>query len=230
MGKSVTLATVLAALSSQISMAAPPAYEADYQGAYYGIGIVATRSFSCEQTDAETICELRSKAEAALGTIEETSRFALESDSPIAIEYNYQQSFLFSNRSRTLRFDRTDAVAHYSDRKGDKDIALDRPYFDTLNYQFALGQAAAQGVNLIDLPVLRRGKPADWQFQLVEETNLIVNDQNYQARHYQRVTDDSDKAVDIWLSPELNGLLLKLVYTEDGKSHSLELTDYRPSE
>lgn len=230
MGKSVTLATCVAVFSSHLAMAAPPAYEADYQGAYYGIGISATRSFSCEQTPTETVCELRSKAEAALGTIEESSQFALVSDSAIAIEYHYQQSFLFSNRTRSLRFDRADAVAHYSDRKGDKDIALDQPYFDTLNYQFALGQAAAQGIDLIDLPVLRRGKPADWQFQLVEDTQLTVNGRNYPARHYQRVTDDSDKAVDIWLSPEHNGLLLKLVYTEDGKSHSLELTDYRPSE
>jgi len=226
MGKRLALTFLLTITANSHSGAEPSPYVAVYQGAYYGISIEATRTFSCTNESSVTTCDLRSKAEAALGTIEEHSRFTLYENTPTSLEYNYNQAFMFSSRERSIQFDHAAGIGYYNDRNGAKEIPLEHDYFDTLNYQFALGQAAVRGDTLIDLPVLRRGKPADWTFSLVSEESVNIGEDTYQSRHYERLTDESDKAVDIWLSPEHNGLLLKLVYTEDGKSHTLNLVEY----
>ncbi|WP_298636067.1 DUF3108 domain-containing protein [uncultured Umboniibacter sp.] len=212
-----------------INAAVPQSYEATYTGRYSGLDITATRRFSCELDEAATStrsCKLSTILEAALGTISEESLFHLEDGTITAHSYHYDQRFFLSKRSRSIDFT-TPGTVLYEDRHGVNNIPIDEPYLDNLSYQYALSAASINGDEVVEIPIIRRGKSDLLRFVREGTSEQQINDETITTVLFVQRREDKDKTIEVWLAPSLAGVMTGIRYTEDGSSYSLNLSSLK---
>jgi len=192
-------------------------YVAHYEGSFQGMDVTATRTFSC----LEQKCQLKNEITALLGSISETSVLTPSEQGYKSVEYEYKQKILLNTRTRSISF--ANGVAHYSDRKGDKELSLSHPTYDSLNYQLLLSEAATKATPLVEFNAIRRGKVVPMTFKLVGKETVDINGEAITAMHYTQLRKNKSRHTDIWLAPELAGALVKLVFSEDDDSSELYL-------
>jgi len=218
-----TIAGILVGLAlNTLSMAqdADGNYVAHYEGEYKGMDVTAVRTFSC----ADNQCQLKNEITALLGNISETSTLTPSEDGYKSLDYEYQQKILLNTRTRSITF--ADNIAHYSDRNGDRELPLEHPTYDSLNYQLLLSKAATQGVELVEFHAIRRGKIVPMKFKLIASETIELNGKSIATMHYSQLRKNKSRHTDIWLAPELNGALVKLVFSEDDSTSQLHLRQF----
>jgi hypothetical protein len=232
LGKRVTQSTKLLLLSALLlctpwSIAATTQpYEATYEGRYSGLDITATRRFSCELEESVKpiqSCALSTVLEAVIGTISEESLFKVEGQAITARSYHYDQRFFLSERSRSIDFTHAGKIV-YEDRHGAKSISIDQPYLDNLSYQYALSLAAINGDEVVEIPIIRRGKSDLLRFVREGTVEQQVNGETISTVLFVQRREDKDKTIEVWLAPALAGVMTGIRYTEDGSSYSLNLS------
>ena len=217
-------------LCTPVSIAATTQpYEATYEGRYSGLEITATRRFSCEpdaSTTATQRCALSTVLEAALGTISEESLFNIDDDKIAAHSYRYDQRFFLSKRSRSIDFTSVGTVL-YEDRHGTKNITVEEPYLDNLSYQYALSLASINGDEVVEIPIIRRGKSDLLRFVREGTSEQQINGESITTVLFVQRREDKDKTIEVWLAPSLAGVMTGIRYTEDDSSYSLNLSSLK---
>lgn len=212
----------------QLVQAAPPrTFSASYNASYEGISANAERSLSFEESTGQY--SLASKVEltlfgSSLTRIDERSDFLWVDEKPLPQHYEFVQSG-FGARSRTVDFDHENMVADFSinDKRGT--LMLEGPAFDDLSGYLVAKEQLTQGAIDVRFNVVDRGEIREHHYKIVNRVMLETPIGKIRAVHLERVRgEDSARKTEIWLAPDHDYLLLKLLQTEpDGSAIELSI-------
>jgi hypothetical protein len=227
--KSFTPLLLLALLAtSLVANAAPPRpFATTYNATYEGISAAAERSLvydaaSGQYTLASTV-DLTLFG-SSLTRIEERSEFLWVREQPLPQHYQFVQSG-FGARARTVDFDHASKSAAFTVNDKSGTLMLDGPAFDDLSGYLAAKEQLAKGALEVRFNVVDRGEVREHHYKVVNRVVLDTPFGKINTVHIERVRgEDSARKTEIWLAPDHDYLLLKLLQTEpDGSVVSLNI-------
>ncbi len=225
--KPLLLLLALSLTQSNVLAAELQPFLLTYKASYGNMEATAMRSLS--QPVGSGNWEMKSKVEvkllgATLTGIEETSSFGWQHELPVSVSYNYEQKGL-GKRQRKLEFAAAGQSANYTN--GDKSgvITLTPPAFDSLNSTLVLRNHLLAGETDISFAVADKTEASIQHYHVAGKENIVTPAGTFNSVHIQRVRDnDSKRTTDLWLAPEHDYVLVKLLQTEpDGNIISLQL-------
>jgi hypothetical protein len=208
--------------------AAPPRpFVTSYDASYEGISADAERSLVHDAATDQYI--LSSTVEltlfgSSLTRIDERSDFLWVDEKPLPQHYQFIQSG-FGARTRSVDFDHAKMAAHFSVNENEGTLTLDGPAFDDLSGYLVAKEQLAQGKKEVRFNVVDKGEIREHHYKVVDNQTLTTPIGRIEAVHIERVRgEDSARKTDIWLAPDHDYLLLKLVQTEpDGSTIELSI-------
>ncbi|HEY0960969.1 MAG TPA: DUF3108 domain-containing protein [Pseudomonadales bacterium] len=212
----------------QPAHAAPPrTFSATYNASYEGISAGAQRSLTFdEDTNQYT---LASTVEltlfgSSLTRIDERSDFLWVEEQPLPQHYEFVQTG-FGARKRTIDFDHAKGIAKFTINDDRGELMLDGPAFDELSGYLVAKEQLTQGKAEARFDVVDRGEIREHHYRIVNRVMLQTPLGRIKAVHLERIRgEDSARKTEIWLAPDHDYLLLKLVQTEpDGDTIELAI-------
>lgn len=210
--------------------ASPPwPYAATYEARYGGFKANAERSLSNTEDGGirmQTTLELKLLGQ-TISRIREDSSLVIDSASgefrPLA--YTFEQTGLGS-RSRSVTFDWDNATATTITGRQENTIPLEGAAMDNLSGYLALRDQLLAGRRDVSFLGIDKGKLEEFHYRVIGEESVDTSAGRFQALKLERVRDDaSHRTTEIWLAPNWDYLLIKLVQKEPGSNTiSLELT------
>lgn len=222
------LLTCAALLFAQLAQAAPPrTFSASYNATYEGISADAQRSLAFDaRTGGYT---LTSTVEltlfgSSLTRIDERSEFLWVDEKPLPQHYEFVQTG-FGARKRTVDFDHANMVADFTINEERGKLMLEGPAFDDLSGYLVAKEQLARGAVDVRFNVVDRGEIREHHYKIVNRVMLETPVGKIRAVHLERIRgEDSARKTEIWLAPDHDYLLLKLVQTEpDGSTIELSI-------
>lgn len=218
----------LGLLLAMQALAAPPrTFSANYNASYEGISASATRSLVLDTATGKY--SLHSTVEltlfgSSLTKIDERSDFLWVDEKPLPQHYEFIQTG-FGARSRTVDFDHINMIADFTINENKGELMLDGPAFDDLSGYLVAKEQLAQGATEVRFNVVDRGEIREHYYKLVNRVTLETPIGRIKALHLERVRgEDNARKTEIWLAPDHDYLLLKLVQTEpDGSKVGLDI-------
>lgn len=216
------------AISVQSAQAAPPrTFNATYNASYEGISADAERSLTFDA--ATNQYTLSSTVEltlfgSSLTRIDERSDFLWVEEQPLPQHYEFVQSG-FGARKRTIDFDHAHGLAKFTINDERGELMLDGPAFDELSGYLVAKEQLTQGRTEARFDVVDRGEIREHYYRIVDRVMLETPLGRIEAVHLERIRgEESARKTEIWLAPEHDYLLLKLVQTEpDGDTIELSI-------
>ena len=202
----------------QAALATPPRpFTASYNASYEGISADAERSLSVEPSTGQLTL-----FGSSLTRIDERSDFLWVDEKPLPQHYEFVQKG-FGARTRTIDFDHINMVADFSINDDRGKLMLNGPAFDDLSGYLVAKEQLTQGAVHVRFNVVDRGEIREHHYKIVNRTMLETPLGKIKAVHLERVRgEDSARKTEIWLAPDHDYLLLKLVQTEpDGSAIEL---------
>lgn len=204
----------------------PRPFSATYNASYEGIRAGAQRSLTFDEATGQYT--MSSTVEltlfgSSLTRIDERSNFLWVDEGPLPQHYEFVQSG-FGARRRSVDFDHENGVANFAinDQRGQ--LALDGPAFDDLSGYLAAKEQLMQGKTEARFNVVERGEIREHHYRIVGHVVLDTPIGKIDAVHLARIRgEDSARKTEIWLAPDHDYLLLKLVQTEPG-GNTIELS------
>lgn len=225
--RSAAWTTLALVLAIQVQAAPPRTFSADYNASYEGISADATRSLVVDATTGKY--SLRSTVEltlfgSSLTKIDERSDFLWVEEKPLPQHYEFIQTG-FGARSRTVDFDHARMIADFTVNEDKGQLMLDGPAFDDLSGYLVAKEQLARGAREVRFNVVDRGEIREHYYKLVNRMNLETPLGRIKALHLERIRgEDNARKTEIWLAPDHDYLLLKLVQTEpDGSKVELDI-------
>ncbi|MBU2986028.1 DUF3108 domain-containing protein [Saccharophagus degradans] len=209
-------------------------FTAKYKGKHSGLSITSTRELT--QKDDGSY-EFFSKVKSTFASIEETSIFTL-GDEPQRImipqSYQYERRILGASTREWINFDWENFVAHY-ERKGKPEKSREHKLvigmLDVPLYQLQLQRDLIAGKTSLYYAFVKPHKIKSLAFKVEGEDTIHVGNKAYKAIKVARINTEDDKETFVWLIPELNYQIGKIVHVEeDGSSYRIDLTSYQSSE
>lgn len=205
-------------------------FTAKYKGKHSGMSISSTRQL-IHKDDGTYL--FKSKVKSTFASIEEESKFTLGTPPQrimIPHNYYYERSVLGAKTKEWINFDWTNFVAHY-ERKNKPEKAKEHPLvigmLDVPLYQLQLQRDLIAGKTLLDYTFVKPHKIKSLAFKKEGEETINVGDKAYSAIKVSRINTEDDKETLVWLIPELNYQIGKIVHIEeDGASYRIDLTSY----
>ena len=225
--KRVLLPALVLLFASPVNAAPPRSFSAEYNARYEGISAGASRSLVYDA--AKGHYSLHSMVEltlfgSSLTRIDERSDFLWVDEKPLPQHYEFIQTG-FGARSRTVDFDQANKTAEFTvnDRRGK--LMLEGPGFDDLSGYLVAKEQLAQGAVEVRFNVVDRGEMREHYYKLVDHVMLDTPIGKIKAVHLARIRgEDNARKTEIWLAPDHDYLLLKLVQTEpDGSEVELNI-------
>ncbi len=223
-------ALLLAALVPPLVQAAPPQpFITHYDASYEGVSADAERRLSHDPlTNTWT---LASRVEltlfgSTLSEINERSNFLWADEQPLPQHYEFVQEG-FGARSRSVDFDHINMSAQFRVNEDSGTLMLNGPAFDDLSGYLVLKEQLTQGASEVRFNVVDRGEIREQVYKIVNRLQLDTPLGKLRAVHLERIrSEDSARKTEIWLAPDRDYLLLKLVQTEpDGRTLKLDIRD-----
>jgi len=222
------LLSVLGLLYAGLVHAAPPrTFSADYNASYEGISADASRSLMFDAATGRY--SLHSMVEltlfgSSLTKIDERSDFLWVEERPLPQHYEFIQTG-FGARSRTVDFDQANKTAAFTINDNKGQLMLEGPAFDDLSGYLVAKDQLAKGAIEVRFNVVDRGEIREHFYKLVNRVMLETPLGKIKALHLERVRgEDNARKTEIWLAPDHDYLLLKLVQTEpDGSKIELNI-------
>lgn len=219
LGRTAGLMLACSVLLASAHAAPPRTFSATYNASYEGISAGAKRSLTFnENTDQYT---LTSTVEltlfgSSLSRIDERSDFLWVEEQPLPQHYEFVQSG-FGARKRTVDFDHRNGVANFTINDQNGQLMLDGPAFDDLSGYLVAKEQLTQGKTEARFNVVDRGEIREHHYRIVDQVVLDTPIGKIDAVHLERIRgEDSARKTEIWLAPNHDYLLLKLVQTEPG--------------
>lgn len=207
--------------------AAPLPFVTTYNASYEGISADAARSLVFDAATGtytlESIVDLTLFG-SSLTKIDERSEFLWVDEQPLPQHYQFVQSG-FGARARTVDFDHASKSATFTVNENSGTLMLDGPAFDDLSGYLAAKEQLDKGAVEVHFNVVDKGELREHYYKVVNRLLLETPLGLINAVHLQRVRgEDSARKTEIWLAPDHDYLLLKLVQTEpDGTTVSLDI-------
>jgi hypothetical protein len=227
--KSFRILLLLAVLATSFAaQAAPPRpFATTYNASYEGISADAARSLVYDAaTGKYTLASTVNLTlfGSSLTKIEERSEFLWVREQPLPQHYQFIQSG-FGARARTVDFDHASKSAAFTVNEKSGTLMLDGPAFDDLSGYLVAKEQLAKGALEVRFNVVDRGEVREHHYKVVNRVGLETPFGKVNAVHIERVRgDDNPRKTEIWLAPDHDYLLLKLVQTEpDGSVVSLDI-------
>lgn len=225
------LALCAGLLLPALVQAIPPApFSASYEARFGGFKANAERAM--EFIDAETIHMSTSMELKLLGQtvsrIQESSSIQIDQETELtrSNQYSFIQSGI-GKRQRHINFAWDTAVAEAKLDKLTIDLPLEGNVRDTLSAYLEIRKQLLAGVTEIIFPGIYKGELEEIHYRVIGEENITTELGTFNAVRLQRIREPgSDRTTDIWLAPDWDYLLIKLVQDEPGSSTiSLELRE-----
>ncbi len=175
-----------------------------------------------------------STIEHALGSIKETSIFSLAENNILPRQYIYKRNIFGIKKQETIDFDWAQKKATYR-RKGKADRTavhdLKLGLFDPSLYQLQLQRETFSSKlkkgDILSYKVIKHRKIKDYMFVVEGEETMQLEEKKYQSLKLKLQDDDKTKQTEIWLIPELNFQIGKIVHIdEDGDHYEIELQKF----
>lgn len=119
-------------------------------------------------------------------------------------------------------------------REGEQpvDLTVEHPHFDQLNYQLQLQWDLLRGVPMtadyLSYAVIdRKARTKQYRFRYLDTETLTLPYGDVQAIKLTRVTDNPNRQTFIWMAPDLDFSLVRLMQIEDDKeNYDVKLADF----
>lgn len=232
--RSASVFITIFALLAATSHADTTLFTAKYKGKHSGLSITSTRELT--QKDDGSY-EFYSKVKSTFASIQETSTFMLGAPPQnimIPQTYHYERRILGASTKEWITFDWENFVAQY-ERKGKPDRSREHPLvigmLDVPLYQLQLQRDLIAGKTSFHYAFVKPHKIKSLAFKVEGEDTINVGDKTYSAVKVARINTEDDKETFVWLIPELNYQIGKIIHVEeDGSSYRIDLTSYSSSD
>lgn len=211
--------TLVLLVPLQAQAAPPQPFVTSYDASYEDVSADAERSLSYDR--ATNTWTLASKVEltlfgSTLTEINERSEFLWANEQPLPQHYEFVQEG-FGARSRSVDFDHINKSARFRVDEDSGILTLNGPAFDDLSGYLVVKEQLTQGASEVRFNVVDRGEIREHFYKIVNRLQLDTPLGKFNAVHLERIRgEDSTRKTEIWLAPDHDYLLLKLVQTEPG--------------
>lgn len=142
------------------------------------------------------------------------------------LRYEFLQQRDDQQRHHLIDFDWQAAIAKSSYQGNSYSIPLTQGAQDKLSYQLDLQQRAAQDVHEFHYIVIEEKKSDDYRFYYSQREHINIGGKSVDTLKFIKQNDNNKRSTILWLAPDSDYLLVKLVHTERGVATTLLLTDY----
>jgi len=218
----ISLLALPAAASEQTATALKP-YTAQYKTTARGFDLNITRKL---EADNNNHFILTNAGKILVVGFHEISVFRVEDEEIRSISYVYQGTGLVSRR-KELHFDAEPGkiTSLYKDQwydLPDNGSTLDRMnQMEQLRLELLQDSADADDITL---RIADGKRLKDSQLVLIGEETQNTPMGSVATLHYERLHDDPDRKSDIWLAPQWDYLMVRMVHIEDGNPVEMVLT------
>ena len=199
-------------------------YSATYKAQFSGLNINAVQKL--EEIEPGVYREsLRAKN--FIGKVNEQSTFKLTADQQLCpTTHSYTRSVFGRDRSEEHSFDWQSSVVQYrKDGSTKNELELEAGYLDMITHRLQLRRDLSAGQQVFSYPVISRGKLKQYSYKVVSEEILQTAIGPLNTVKVERVIDDSDKSVSVWLATDWDYLIVRLQQSKGKDGHHLELRD-----
>lgn len=201
--------------------AEPSPFRAVYKADYKGLPVSAKGIRELKKIDANR-WQLTSVATSFLGTIEELSTFQLDDQLQLQpLEYQYHRKGIGKNRDATLSFDwqHSRVMNDVESTPWEMDIPVGT--LDKLLYQLQM-RDDLKSAHTTDSPwptltyqIADGGRLKQYEFQVLGMESVKTDVGKIDAVKVQRLRKDKDRVTTIWLAPDYDFLLVRLLQQEE---------------
>lgn len=160
-----------------------------------------------------------------IGSINEQTTFSLGTEQQLLPgKYSYTRSVFGKNRSEVQDFDWTTSKVYFRKNGSDKvEVELESGYLDMITHRLQLRRDLQAGKQAFSYPVISRGKLKQYNYRVTSKQILNTAVGPLNTVKVERITEDSDKSVSVWLAPDWDYLIVKLEQSKGRDSYRLDL-------
>lgn len=215
-------------LPSYLNAANNPAlFEATYKGSFSGWRIELVRSLTLNNDQYE----FTSSAKNLMASMSESSLFHIDEHRLIPQTYVYERKVFGRKTTEKIDFQWPQKLGFYhrSDRsKNDVEHALTETMLDPSLYQLALQADIANTKKNLTYTFIKRKRIEHYHFTKQADEPFDLNKKSYTATVISRSNQEKNKHTKIWIIPELDYQIAKIVHEDDdGDTFEIELTHYQ---
>ena len=160
-----------------------------------------------------------------IGSINEQTTFRLNAEQQLLPgKYSYTRSIFNKNRTAVQDFDWTNSKARYrKDGSDTVEVELESGYLDMITHRLQLRRDLQAGKEAFSYTVISRGKLKQYNYRVTSKQILDTAVGPLNTVKVERITEDSDKSVSVWLAPDWDYLIVKLEQSKGRDSYRLDL-------
>ena len=199
-------------------------YRATYSAKFSGLNINAVQTL--EEIEPGIYRESL-KAKNFIGSVNEQSTFQLTADHQLQpTKYSYTRSVFGRDRSEVQDFDWQSRKIQYQKGSNAKtELDIEPGVLDMITHRLQLRRDLTAGKQVFSYPVISRGKLKQYDYKVVSEQILQTAIGPLNTVKVERVIDDAEKTVSVWLATDWDYLIVKLQQSKGKDGHHLELKD-----
>lgn len=170
----------------------------------------------------------RTEVDSFIADINESLIFRWEDGQVIPLRYRYKLSgFMIKNREQAIDFDWNTGIASGHHRGDRFELELKEGALDPLGHQLQLHEDVKAGKRDVTYQVIDKGSYDEDRFAVIGEDTLTINGRTINALKAEKVrSEDSKRETLMWVDPDQNYLLVKLLQIEpDGSEYELRLKE-----
>mgnify|MGYP000692879052 CR=1 FL=1 len=168
--------------------------------------------------------QLSDSAKILFFSLEERVDVELHDQRIIPLHYRYRQG-PGKSRDQDIHYDWAKATASVELHDKTRSVELDQASYDKLSLQLQLrldllsGRLEqAQSYRLVD-----RGRVKYYRIETIEEEMLTIGKRQIQAVKLRQSTEGKNKETFIWVAPDLDYLIVKIVHEDDDERYEMRL-------
>jgi hypothetical protein len=221
------LATASSAFShnhtdNQITRSTPISlYQANYSAELSGLKINALQKLEKLESG---IYQESLNAKNFIGKVDEQSTFSLENNQLYPSNYSYIRSVFGRDRSEVHHFDwQSSKVRYEKDGSANSELPIKAGYLDMITHRLQLRRDLNAGKEVFSYPVISRGNLKHYNYKIVSEQILQTALGPLNTVRVDRVIEDGDKTVRLWLASDWDYLIVKLEQSQGKDGYYLNL-------
>lgn len=197
-------------------------YRATYSAKFSGLNINAVQKL--EEIEPGIYRESL-KAKNFIGSVNEQSTFQLTADQQLQpTKYSYTRSVFGRDRSEEQNFDwQSNKMQYQKGGNAKNELEIQPGVLDMITHRLQLRRDLIAGKQVFSYPVISRGKLKQYDYKVVSEQTLQTAIGPLNTVKVERVIDDAEKTVSVWLATDWDYLIVKLQQSKGKDGHHLEL-------
>ena len=197
-------------------------YSATYRAKYNGLDITAMHKLESIQDRYHE----SSEAKSVLGKISESSQFRLSNKGKLKSEYySYQRSLMGVTRTETQNFDWLNNKVEYKKNGKLTTTPLKNHALDMVTHKLQIRRDLKAGLKIFSYLVMSRGQIKEYVYEAFGNEVLKTSLGPLKTTKVRRVVNSNKKRdTVIWMADDWEFLIVKLVHSEKGERHQLDIT------